>query len=416
MPRRSKGARLQLKAARRNKSGKISHQATWIIRDNGRDVSTGCAANEIAAAEQKLRDYISSKHTPKRRIRHIDDIAIADVLSIYLDAQLDKLRGRFNVDSESEDTIPDIRKFKKRIERLNEWWGAKMLGEVNGQACRSYAKKRGKRGGARRDLEDLRAAIGHHAAEGYHREIVKVSLPAKGQPRDKWLTRSDAAKLVWTCWRYREMQKGSRRPMEDVKVPTSKRPLRHLARFILLGIYSGTRAGAIAAASPIPAIGRSYVDLERGRYYRLKQGSAKTNKRQPTVPIPFRLLAHLRRWHRIDPEAKHFVEYNGRPITSVKTAFKSAVRLAGLGPGISPHTLRHTAATWLMQRGADPWQAAGYLGMSLEVLLNTYGHHHPDYLSDAVEKIAKRDPAGERKGVVSGAVSGAVIPIRRNGV
>ncbi|TAI60502.1 tyrosine-type recombinase/integrase, partial [Bradyrhizobium sp. Leo170] len=145
------------------------------------------------------------------------------------------------------------------------------------------------------------------------------------------------------------------------------------------------------------------------------KGAAKTNKRQPTVPIPLRLLAHLRRWHRIDPEAKHFVEYNGKPVNSVKTAFKSAVRLAGLGPGISPYTLRHTAATWLMQRGADPWQAAGYLGMSLEVLLNTYGHHHPDYLSDAVEKIAKREPAGERKTHVSGAIAGAVIPMRRNG-
>jgi len=66
-----------------------------------------------------------------------------------------------------------------------------------------------------------------------------------------------------------------------------------------------------------------------------------------------RLLADLRRWHRIDPEAKHFVEFNGKPVNSVKTAFKSAVRLAGLGPGISPHTLRHTAATWLMQKGAD---------------------------------------------------------------
>ncbi|SFI10219.1 site-specific integrase [Bradyrhizobium sp. Gha] len=414
MPRRTKGARLQLKAARRNKSGKITHQATWIIRDNGRDVSTGCAADEIAAAEEKLKDYITSKHTPKRRIRHIDDIAVADVLSIYLDAQLDKLRDRFSVDGESENAIPDIRKFKKRIERLNDWWGAKMLGEVNGEACRSFVKKRATRGGSRRDLEDLRAAIGHHAAEGFHREIVKISLPQKGRPRDKWLTRSDAAKLIWTCWRYREMQKGSRRPTDDVKVPTSKRPLRHLARFILLGIYSGTRAGAIAAASPIPAIGRSYVDLERGRYYRLKQGSAKTNKRQPTVPIPLRLLAHLRRWHRANPEAKHFVEYNGNAVTSVKTAFKSAVRLAGLGPGISPHTLRHTAATWLMQRGADPWQAAGYLGMSLEVLLNTYGHHHPDYLSDAVEKIASRDPAGERKSHVSSPISGAVIPIRRN--
>jgi hypothetical protein len=117
-----------------------------------------------------------------------------------------------------------------------------VLGEVSGEACRSYTKRRRKKGGARRDLEDLRAAIGHHAAEGFHREIVKVSLPEKGEPRDKWLTRSDAAKLIWICWRYREMQKKSRRPMEDVKVPTAKRPLRHLARFILLGIYSGTRA------------------------------------------------------------------------------------------------------------------------------------------------------------------------------
>jgi hypothetical protein len=67
-----------------------------------------------------------------------------------------------------------------------------------------------------------------------------------------------------------------------------------------------------------------------------------------------------------------------------------------------------------MQKGADPWQAADYLGMWLEVLLNTYGHHHPDYLSDAVEKIAMRELTGERKAHVSGAVSGAVIPLRRN--
>ena len=234
MPRRSKGARLQLKAPRRDKSGKVTHRATWIIRDNGRDVGTGCAADEIAAAERKLEDYIASKYTPKRRVRHIDDIPVADVLSIYLDKYLEKLHDRFNVDSESEDTIPAVRKFKKRIERLNAWWGTKMLGEVNGEACRAYGKKRRNRGGARRDLEDLRAAIGHHAAEGYHREVVKISLPEKGEPRDKWLTRSDAAKLIWTCWRYREMQKRSRRPADDVKAPTTKRPLRHLARFILL--------------------------------------------------------------------------------------------------------------------------------------------------------------------------------------
>jgi len=31
------------------------------------------------------------------------------------------------------------------------------------------------------NLEDLRAAIGHHATEGYHREIVKVSPAGKGR-------------------------------------------------------------------------------------------------------------------------------------------------------------------------------------------------------------------------------------------
>jgi hypothetical protein len=85
---------------------------------------------------------------------------------------------------------------------------------------------------------------------------------------------------------FHSMQRISRGPDKGHKVPTDKRPLRHLARFILIGIYRGSRAGAIAAASPIQAIGRAFVDLDRGRYCRRKQGSVKTNKRQPTVPIP----------------------------------------------------------------------------------------------------------------------------------
>jgi hypothetical protein len=121
MPRRSKGARLQLKSARRNKSGKITHRATWIIRDNGRDISTGCAGDEIAAAEEKLRDYMASKYTPKRRARHIDDIPIADVLSIYLDVQLEKLRNRFNVDSEKRRhhrSYPQVQETYRPTERV----------------------------------------------------------------------------------------------------------------------------------------------------------------------------------------------------------------------------------------------------------------------------------------------------------
>lgn len=111
------------------------------------------------------------------------------------------------------------------------------------------------------------------------------------------------------------------------------------------------------------------------------------------MPIPPHLLAHLRRWKERKIIARHFVEFNGEGVFSVKTAFKHAVTLAKLGPDVSSHTLPHTAATWLMQNGTDPWQAAGYLGMSVETLLRVYGHHHPDHLKDAVAKMTTKPTA-----------------------
>jgi hypothetical protein len=54
------------------------------------------------------------------------------------------------------------------------------------------------------------------------------------------------------------------------------------------------------------------------------------------------------------------------------------------------HTLRHTAATWLMQRAAPMWEAAGFLGMSEKTLRDTYGHHHPDHLRGAADAIGAR--------------------------
>ena len=397
MPRSSKGARLHLRAARRDAAGNITHHATWIIRDSGRDVFTGCAANEVAKAEQRLEQYIAEKYAPQRKMQDIESIAIADVLSIFID---DRREAQVNK-----------KQFDRRMARLNAWWGAKMLIAVTGEQCRAYQAARGNRGGARRDLEDLRAAINHHAKEGLHRGIVRITLPRRGVSRDRWLTRPEAAKLIWACWRARELQKRHRGADKGKTLPTDKRPLRHLARFILIGLYTGTRAGAIASASPIGAIGRSFVDLDRGIFYRLAQGRQKTNKRQPPVPMPPRLLAHMRRWKDCGLITRHFVEFNGEPVLSVKTAFKHAVKLAKLSGKVSPHTLRHTAATWLMQSGTDVWQAAGYLGMSVETLLKVYGHQHPDHLKEAVQGITRK-PKGEHHRIISGAVSGAVTENR----
>jgi hypothetical protein len=136
--------------------------------------------------------------------------------------------------------------------------------------------------------------------------------------------------LLWTCWRYRETQTVHIGNLKGQKLETNKRPLRHVARFILIGLYTGTRAGAIATASPYRAAGKSFVDLDAGIFNRLAVGKRASTKRQTPVPLPRRLLAHLRRWSRLGIAKSHFVEWNGKPVSSVKTGFGSAVRIAGL--------------------------------------------------------------------------------------
>lgn len=174
------------------------------------------------------------------------------------------------------------------------------------------------------------------------------------------------------AWRYREVQKGK---------PTGRRSRQHIARFILLALYTGTRAGAVCGAALHPTIGRGWIDVARGVFYRRPDGERETKKRKPPVPLPPALHGHLRRWKR---RGQRFaVEWLGEPVSSIKKAFRAVAQDAGLGPNVTPHVLRHTAATWLMQAGTDPWEAAGFLGMTVETLMNRYGHHHPDYLSCA---------------------------------
>jgi integrase len=378
MPRRRKGARLWLRPARR-KGGRFIRSGVWIIIDGKKHVATGCLEDQAGEAEKRLAAYIAAKYQPARLARDIDQIDVADVLSIYLD----------DCGPGSADQL----KLERTIGRLNNYWGGKKLSGVTAAECREYVRTRGKIGGARADLETLRAAINHHAKESLHHGTVRVTLPRKGPARDRWLTRDEAAHLIWTCWRYRERQTVHRGQRKGQTIATDKHPLRHLARFILIGLYTGTRASAIASASPYRDHGRSFVDLDQGIYYRLAIGRRATNKRQTPAPIPPLLLAHMRRWVRRGAVTSHFVEWNGAPVKSVKTGFRHAVKLAGLWGKVTPHTLRHTAATWLMQRGVPIWQAAGYLGMSATMIERTYGHHHPDYMRGAAAAITTKQPA-----------------------
>ena len=277
-----------------------------------------------------------------------------------------------------------------RAEKLLEFWGEKTLDQVTGATCREYVQERSKVAAARRELDDLKAAITYHRKEGLCREVVEVVLPEKGEPNTRWLTRDEIARLVWEAWRFRE------NPTENF---SGRKSRQHVARFILIAVYTGTRAGAVCSAALRPTIGHGWIDLAAGVFHRRPEGERETNKRKPPVRLPTRLLAHMRRWQK---NGQRFaVEYMGKPVLDVDKAFRNCVTSAQETAnqagdsqyqfgGVSPHTLRHTAATWLMQRGVDKWEAAGYLGMSLKTLERIYGHHHPDFQRGAAEGITRK--------------------------
>jgi len=366
MPRKrhSKGPRLWFEPASTRRDGSV-RAGTWYILDTGGvKRSTGCGAEDRGEAEAKLADYIAEKRVKTReRDRASAQIPVADVLAIY-----------------AADVAPGTARPKEtaaRIERLLAFWGTKTLAEVTGSTCRDYARERGSRAAARRELEDLRAAIIHHRDEGLCREVVEVVLPEKSEPRGDWLTRDQVAALMFAAWRYREMQKGKE---------TDRRSRRHVARFMLIARYTGTRAGAICKSSFEQKDGFGWIDLEHGVWYRRPEGERETKKRKPPIRLPGPLLAFMRRWRKAGQ--KHPVEFNGKPILDCDKAFRKVAIDAKVAA--TPHTFRHTCATWMMQNGADKWEAAGYLGMTEETLDRVYGHHHPDHFGSAIAAVSRR--------------------------
>ena len=405
MSQRSKGIRPDYEAAEFNrKTGKLERHACVVIRDGKIKKRTGIPATEpldSPRVTQAIADYIAKKQAtehaegPRERDRRANQILILDALNQYFDDKI-KPRGM---------SPARLKEAAGRIETLSKWWcepGRSTLDDIHGRNCRAYVAWRAgkpwkscdpeKTGNApriigtaagRRELEDLRAAVNHQIREGYCREVVKVALPEKSQPRERVLTRTEAARLLLAAWRARQMMHGNE---------TERAVGKHVARFILIGLYTGTRHRAICNASVVPNVdGRGFVDLPRGMFFRHATGERKTKKRQPPVRLTPRLLAHLRRWGRLGIAQHAVIEWNGKPVKSVRKAFTAAVVSAGLDPKVvTPHILRHTAATWMVQRGVKLERAAEYLGMTEEVLRTTYYHESPDYQADTVAAIGGR--------------------------
>lgn len=363
MPRSTKPPRLYLRRPER------SRRAVWQIRDGKNRASTGIDSGDRAAAEKALGRYIANKYTAPKSVG-TEELFVDEIVAAYL--------KDYAAHSHSHEFLQHTGR------RIAQWWSGKTLAEVNGTNCRRYVAWRvaqpKRHGGtiseqtARHDLKTLRAAINWYKAE--HAPLMavpKVTLPQKKPPRtDYWLRRDDVA-----C---------------RIRVARKHKQHRHIVRLLLIGVYTGTRPGAIFKLKWLPSPQDGWFDLDGEVLNRAGAESRRSRKRQPPARIHARLLPHLRRWRKADLEAGigSVVHYQGEQVQKLRNSWRTVARLAGAAGTDAPHIMRHTAATWLMQAGTDLYEAAGYLGMSPETLWETYGKHHPDFQRRAASAVGGR--------------------------
>lgn len=290
---------------------------------------------------------------------------ITDVLTSYA----------LSVEDNAEIAAPE--RIGYALTPLIEFCGHRSVDDINTAFCKDYAAWRqrprkvpaGKGGTSsrtvqisdgtvRRELTTLRAAVnagcpGHGAT---------FWLPRIPDPRPRWLRRHEAAALLRAARRLSIARE-------------------HLSLFIVIGLWTGRRKEAILSLK------WSQVDLDTGMVDFRPPGSEISTKRRGVVRIPNRLLGHLRRARKHN-KGEFVVSWNNDRMGDIKRSFTSAVEAAGLGDDVTPHILRHTTATWLMQKGVTPFSAAGYLSMSVETLLKVYAKFSPDYQADVLEALS----------------------------
>ena len=323
----------------------------WYIRDEKRQRST--RTRDRKQAEEALAAHIAERGRPTGPATP-QQMTVARALEIY--------------GTKHAPTVRDPVRIGHAIDPLVHHLGSLPVGSICSDTLSFYARERAKAPGTlRRELGVLQAALRFNKKEGYLTEAPHVSLPKRPPPRDRWLTRREVAKLLWTA---------SRNP-----------DWRHLVQLILVAIYTGTRSGPILRLRFMPSAQAGWVDTEKALLYRRGTCEPETAKRGPTIPVPRRLLARLKRWEANGQ--RYVVEFQGQPVKSVKTAWKSLLKAAGVDH-CTRHDLRHTAITWAMQRGMEMADACHYFGISMQELQRTYWHHHPDHLKRAAAVMDRR--------------------------
>jgi len=252
------------------------------------------------------------------------------------------------------------------IDHILNFWEDGTLDKVNKETIKAYVDQSPRaKGTVRRELTCLRAAINHAVSMNRVLPIAKFIVPKGGKPKDRWLTRTEMAKLLQAAGREHR----------------SKFTLR---LFIVIAFYTGARRNAIMELE------WSQIDFNSGTIDFNKPRQEETNKRRAKIPIPRKLLPHLQRHYRFSKGKSSFLFHQRhapyKRVQSIVKGFRTACKQAGLHD-VTPHTLRHTRVSLLVQNGEKISDVAAFMNMSFPTLERVYAHHNDQHIRDMADRM-----------------------------
>jgi integrase len=189
-------------------------------------------------------------------------------------------------------------------------------------------------------------------------EIPTFALPDPPAPRQRWLSVEEIERLFATAEKTRTGDCISR-----------------LELFLWLALETGARRRVIETLT------WSQVDFETGVIHYGAAAARRSKKRSVPVPISDGLRPVLERAFR--EKTNDFVLGSDLGVYQI---VRTCAKNAGV-PKVTPHVLRHTAATHMARAGVPIWKIAGVLGNSVEMVARVYAKHSPDTLKEAVNAI-----------------------------
>lgn len=246
-------------------------------------------------------------------------------------------------------------------------------------------------------VADLRGYVAALGEAGYAKSTVARRMSAvrsffKFARREGWIDSSPADAL-------RNPRKGRRLPhflsAEEVTrllaAPPAEKPDGLRDRAILETLYSaGLRVSELVGSND------GDLDLAQGLLHVRGKG-----RKERLAPLGSLAVAALRAWlaaRVVSPREPSgegtplFTNRFGRRLTtrSVARMLEKHLAVAGIDPRTSPHTLRHSFATHLLDRGADVRSVQELLGHSSLVTTQVYTHVSATRLREAYDKAHPR--------------------------